>query len=94
MGPRVLNAMERRLVDASGRLERSPPSMPRLWWKINGGRGRLATCAYSIRLWRHVPVEPAGVDFGQRDGVDQEPCVAALGRGEDILAAALLDHQA
>jgi hypothetical protein len=94
MGPRVLNAMERCLVDASARLERSPPSMPRLWRKINGARGRLSTRAYSIDLWRHVAIEPAGVDFGQRDGVDQEPCIAALGRGEDVLAAALLDNQA
>ena len=48
MGPRVLNAMERRLVDALARLERSPPSMPRLCWKINGGRGRIVSaCGFN-----------------------------------------------
>src|ERR1700678_1922566 len=55
---------------------------------------RVATRAHSVDLRRHVAIEPAEVDFGQRDGVDEEACVAALGRGEDVLAAALLDHQA
>src|SRR5580700_5303156 len=55
---------------------------------------RFATHTHSIDLRRHVPIEPAGIDFGQRDGVDEEPGVAALGRGKDVLAAALLDHQA
>src|SRR3984957_2906066 len=55
---------------------------------------RFAAHAHSIDLRRYVPIEPAGINFGQGDGVDQEPCVAVLRRSKYVLAAALLDHEA